>query len=278
VYVEVESADSREPQSRRKGVTEAMKRLALIVVVLALTATLACAAEVWIQRVEENGRLLVPLRGVFEAAGATVDWQGATQTIEIKGGASVIVMVVNNYTATVNGAAVQLDVPPRIVGSSTYIPLRFAGEALGRTVDYKGDRVILASPGSPDIVLLIQGEATGGGTTYVPPATPPSSTTALSITSPRPGARVPPRAEVYGTAPGGSMIVVYTEVRSQADNHVLKNVPGLRHSVPADGNWHVAVAMPVLPANISEPLYYVIKAYYETPQYRSPEVSVRVTR
>jgi len=281
VYVEVEFADPRERQSRRKGVTEAMKRLVLIVVVLAVTATFASAVEVWIQRVEENGRLLVPLRGVFEAAGATVDWHGATQTIEITGGGSAIVMVVDNYRATVNGATVQLDVPPRIVGGSTYIPLRFAGEALGRTVDYKGDRVILASAGAADIVLLIQGEATSGG--YVPtpvptPPTPPTTSAALSITSPRPGARVASRAEVYGTAPGGSMIVVYTEVRSQADNHVLKDVPGLRHSVPANGNWHVAVAIPVLPENISEPLYYIIKAYYETPGYQSPEVSVRVTR
>lgn len=258
-----------------------MKRLMLIVVLLALTATLASAAEIWIQRVEENGRLLVPLRGVFEAAGATVDWHGATQTIEIKGAGSVILMIVDNYRATVNGAAVQLDVPPRIVGSRTYIPLRFAGEALGRTVDYRGDRVILASAAGADIVLLIQGEATSGGYVPVPvptPPTPPTTSGVLSITSPRPGDRVSSRAEVYGTAPGGSMIIVYTEVRSQADNHVLKDVPGLRHSVPADGNWHVAVAIPVLPANISEPLYYIIKAYYETPGHRSPEVSVRVTR
>jgi len=58
-----------------------MKRLALVAVVLAMTATFASAVEVWINRVEENGRMLVPLRGVFEAAGAAVEWYGASTTI-----------------------------------------------------------------------------------------------------------------------------------------------------------------------------------------------------
>lgn len=251
----------------------------MVCAVLAVAVTVTSAAvQVWIDRVEENDRLLVPLRGVFEAAGATVDWKGATNTVEITGQGTTIVMIVNNMWATVNGNGVQLDVPPRLVGGRVHIPLRFAGEALGRRVEYQGSQVLLSGGTGADIVLLIKGESAG----YVGPVTPPVVTppvaAGLAITSPREGEHVPPRAEVYGTAPGGSMIVVNTEVRAQDDNHILKTVPGLRHSVPADGNWHVAVACPDLPANIAEPLYYVIKAYYETPTYRSPEVSVKVFR
>jgi hypothetical protein len=247
------------------------------VLVVAVTVSSA-AVQVWINRVEENDRLLVPLRGVFEAAGATVDWMGATNTVEITGQGTKIVMIVNNMWATVNGNAVQLDVPPRLVGGRVHIPLRFAGEALGRRVEYQGSQVLLSGGAGEDIVLLIKGEAAGYVGPVTPPVVPPPVAAGLAITSPREGAHVPPRAEVYGTAPGGSMIVVNTEVRAQDDNHILKSVPGLRHSVPADGNWHVAVACPDLPPNIAEPLYYVIKAYYETPTYRSPEVSVKVFR
>jgi len=257
-----------------------MKRLVLVAVVLVVTATFASAVEVWIDRVEENGRILVPLRGVFEAAGAAVEWRADTQTILMNAENIGISMVVGSEMARVNGELVYLDVPPRNIGGRVHIPLRFAGEALGRTVNYRGDHVVLSSAAAPDIVLLITGEATGY---YQSPAVVPTTTTPgmgqpPTITSPRPGDRVPPRCEVYGTAPGGSMIVVNTVVRAQNDDGVLKTVPGLRHKVPADGNWHVAVACPELPPNIAEPLYYVIKAYYETPSYRSPEVSVKVYR
>ena len=74
------------------------------------------------------------------------------------------------------------------------------------------------------------------------------------------------------------MIVVYTEVRAQDDDELLKNVPGLRHKVPEDGNWHVAVACPELAENIAEPLYYVIRAYWTTPTHKSAEASVKVFR
>lgn len=256
-----------------------MKRYAIALVLLALAVTPLLADEyVWINRVEEGGRILVPLRGVFEAVGAEVDWTGSTQSIDITVAGTTINMRVNQPVAMVNGAQVALDVPPRNVGGHVHIPLRFAGEALGKSVDYQGDHIVLSGGTSPTVVLLIAGEATGapvgGGTT----TTTPTGGGALAITSPTQGQLVGPRIEVYGTAPGGSMIIVNTEARKRSDNSLLKTVPGLRHAVPADGNWHVAVAAPVLPANVSEPLYYVVKAYYETPGYRSPEVSVTVYR
>ncbi len=261
-----------------------MKRLVVVTVLLMVAVIPLLADEyVWINRVEEGGRMLVPLRGVFEAVGATVDWKGATQEIDIAMGATAISMQVNNAIATLNGAQVTLDVPPRNVAGRVHIPLRFAGEALGRTVDYKGDHIALTG-GVPIVMLLISGEASmaavSGGTTTTTTTTTTTGNAnkPLAITSPVEGQRVQPRIEVYGTAPGGAMIVVNTEARAQDDQHLLRVVPGLRHSIPADGNWHVAVAAPVLPANVAEPLYYVVKAYYETPTYKSPEVSVTVYR
>ena len=98
------------------------------------------------------------------------------------------------------------------------------------------------------------------------------------IRLPAPDSKVPPRAEVYGTGPPGTVIVVYTEVRLQEDDSLLKNVPGLRHRIEADGSWHVGIAIPELPASVAEPLYYVIKAYWATPTRKSQEGAVRVYR
>lgn len=248
-----------------------MRTLVLASVLLTMLAGMACADQyMWIDRIEENGRLLVPLRGIFETYGAQVGWDAATRTVTITAPAMSIAMQIDSHTAMVNGAPRQLDVPPRVFNGRTYIPLRFAAEALGERVEYLGDRIDLPTIG---LTLLIRGEAEGPGE--------PSGGGAmrsLSITSPTDGATVGPRIEVYGTAPGGSMLILETEVRGQAENDLIKVVPGIRHEVPMDGNWHFAIAAPTLPANITKPLYYVIRAYYEMGGQRSEPVTVKVYR
>ncbi len=250
-----------------------MRTWVLAVLLVALTTTMVCAEQyMWIDRVEENGRLLVPLRGIFETYGAQVGWHPSTRTVTITAPALNVSMQINSYTAMLNGQARQLDAPPRVRNGSTYIPLRFAAEALGERVEYMGDRIDLPTVG---LTLLIRGEATAPGGT----GSPGGGTGArLTITSPQQGATIGPRIEVYGTAPGGSMLILETEVHAQDDDELLRVVPGIRHEVPANGNWHFAIAAPVLPANIAEPLYYIINAYYEIGGQVSDPVSVRVYR
>jgi hypothetical protein len=119
----------------------------------------AAQSEIWVDRVEEDGRLLVPIRGIFEAFGASVNWDGAVREVSITHRGGNLAMWVNDYTAYVNGSRYQLDVPPRLVGGRVHVPLRFVGEALGGTVDYVIDyvdiqvgadflRVHLANPSS----------------------------------------------------------------------------------------------------------------------------------
>ncbi len=232
-----------------------MKRLAIVVCLLVATLTVYAAGDyMWIDRVQENGRLLVPLRSVFEAYGAQVGWDNATRTVTIQSPTLNIRMDVNSYTATVNGQAQTLDAPPRVIDGSTYVPLRFAAEALGEKLTYKGDRIEMPTAG---LTLLIRGEATG------PQDTGQTAPTAqVTITQPAEGSTIGPRVEVTGTAPGGSFLVLDTEVRAQDDDELIRVVPGLRHDVPASGQWHFAIAAPSLPLNITdEPLYYVIRAY-----------------
>ncbi len=247
-----------------------MRRIALVVVLIALMAGAVSAEQyMWIDRVMESGRLLVPLRGIFEALGAQVGWEDSTQTVTVTAPAMNIAMRINSPSAIVNGVPTQMDVPPRMVAGRTHVPFRFVAEQLGGKVDYQGDRIEMPTVG---LTLLFRGEATGPTEEY------PTATGQLSITQPTAGSTIGPRIEVYGTAPGGSLLVLETEVRAQDDNELIKVVPGIRHDVPASGNWHFAIAAPVLPANISEPLYYIIKAHYETAGHVSEAVSVKVFR
>ncbi|MFW5867596.1 MAG: copper amine oxidase N-terminal domain-containing protein [Armatimonadota bacterium] len=232
-----------------------MKRLAIVGVLLLATVTM-CAAQnhIWIDRVEENGRLLVPLRGIFEHYGAEIGWENATRTVTIEAPALNVRMQIDSRAAMLNGQTHMLDAPPRVMAGRTYIPLRFVAEALGEKVSYKDDRVVMPTMG---LTLLIRGEASGPEE----PTEEAAPTGQVEITEPTEGSMIGPRVEMRGTAPGNSFLVIETEVRAQDDDELLRVVPGIRHSVPASGNWHFAIAAPQLPDNVSEPLYYVIRAY-----------------
>jgi len=85
-----------------------------------------------------DGTTLVPLRGIFEALGAKVEWDGATQTVSaVKGDIQVSVQL-NNKTGYVNGKAIPLNVAPQAINGSTMVPLRFISESLGAKVEWDG--------------------------------------------------------------------------------------------------------------------------------------------
>lgn len=81
-----------------------------------------------------DGRVLVPLRGVLEKMGATVDWMPATQTVVASKGDMELDLPIGSRHATVNGRQVTLDVPAMTIAGSTMVPLRFVSEALGADV------------------------------------------------------------------------------------------------------------------------------------------------
>ena len=83
----------------------------------------------------ENGRTLVPLRAIFEKIGATVDWDGTTQTVKATKGDISVSLTINNTTAYKNGEAIALDVPGKIINGRTLVPVRFIADCFG--VDVK---------------------------------------------------------------------------------------------------------------------------------------------
>ncbi len=119
-----------------------------------------------VEPVNRSGRLLVPMRAIFEGLGAEVSWDGAARTASaVLGGRSVSVTI-GSTAAVVNGRAATLDVPAEIVSARTLVPLRFVMTALGADVEYIANERLVAIRGSgaafeltPDALEKFAGES-----------------------------------------------------------------------------------------------------------------------
>ena len=90
-----------------------------------------------IEPITEGDRTLVPMRAIFEALGAEVEWENETQTATAtKNGITVSVTIDSNKMQK-NGEEIELDVPARLVEDSrTLVPLRAISEAFGCQVEW----------------------------------------------------------------------------------------------------------------------------------------------
>jgi hypothetical protein len=86
-----------------------------------------------------GGRTMVPLRGVFEAIGAYVEYDRNLRTVRARKNNEEVMLRVGERVATKNGAEMLLDVPAMIVSQRTMVPLRFVAESLGAKVEYDPD-------------------------------------------------------------------------------------------------------------------------------------------
>ncbi len=84
----------------------------------------------------ENGRTMVPMRKIFEALNATVDWEDSTETITATKDNATIILQINNEVMYNNGVAEILDVAPVIVNSSTFVPIRAVSQSLNASVNW----------------------------------------------------------------------------------------------------------------------------------------------
>nr|WP_243734984.1 clostripain-related cysteine peptidase [Paenibacillus turpanensis] len=85
-----------------------------------------------------NDKTMVPLRAIFEALGATVEWEAATQTATAEKDGTVVVLQIGNPVAAVDGEAVTLQQAAELVNGHTMVPARFVSEALGAEVKWDG--------------------------------------------------------------------------------------------------------------------------------------------
>lgn len=83
-----------------------------------------------------NDRTMVPMRAIFEAFNATVDWNNDTQTVTATAAGKTIRLTIGSNTADINGNSIALDVPAQMINGRTLVPLRFVGEALDSEVNW----------------------------------------------------------------------------------------------------------------------------------------------
>ena len=85
-----------------------------------------------------NSRTMVPLRSIFEAMGAEIQWDNATKTVTATRGDVTISLAVGSNTMYVNGEARTLDTPACIINGRTMVPTRAIAEAFQAGVQWIG--------------------------------------------------------------------------------------------------------------------------------------------
>ena len=83
-----------------------------------------------------DGRTMVPLRAIFEAMGAEIEWDGDTQTVAAIKDETVVVAFIGEKVIYINDEDVEIDVPPMIKDGRTLVPVRFITEAFGYNVKW----------------------------------------------------------------------------------------------------------------------------------------------
>jgi len=95
-----------------------------------------------------DGRTMVPMRVIFEALGAEVQWNAATSTITATKDDLVIQTTIGNKTMRINGVAKEMDTAPISIAGRTLVPVRFISEAFNCEVRWDPDTrtVHISSP------------------------------------------------------------------------------------------------------------------------------------
>jgi rare lipoprotein A (peptidoglycan hydrolase) len=99
---------------------------------------------------------LVPMRAFFKALDVSISWDNETNTavcyidnIELK-------ITIDSSTAYINDEKITMNVPARLIDGTTFVPLRFVGEALGYTVEWDQDTssIVLTKDVASKVTIL----------------------------------------------------------------------------------------------------------------------------
>jgi len=90
------------------------------------------------QPMELKGHVMVPLRGVFEEMGGTVQWDQAAQMVTVQKGDVTIKMTIGESHALKNEETVVTQVKSVLRSGTAYVPLRFLAETLDANVHWDG--------------------------------------------------------------------------------------------------------------------------------------------
>lgn len=86
-----------------------------------------------------DGHILVPMRGIFEALGAELEWEEKAKAVHVQREHNLMKLTAGSNVAIHNGQAIDLEVPAILHEGRMYIPLRFVSEGLGEEVSWDPD-------------------------------------------------------------------------------------------------------------------------------------------
>lgn len=86
-----------------------------------------------------EGRTLVPLRAIFEALGASVEWDNDTRSVLSERAGSSVALAIGSNVMKVNGVDKVLDVPAQIIQDRTLVPVRAISEAFDCKVEWNNE-------------------------------------------------------------------------------------------------------------------------------------------
>lgn len=134
-----------------KGILKMKKFISLVSAVTLAISSITCASaadegiKVYlegskinfdVQPQTINNRTMVPIRAIFEAMGANVTWDDATQTAVSTKDDTTVKMTLNSTTEYINDTAYTMDVTPVIIDGRTLAPARYVAEAFGYYVNW----------------------------------------------------------------------------------------------------------------------------------------------
>ena len=85
----------------------------------------------------ENGRTMMPVRGIAEAIGAEVDYDSDSRIVTVENEDTMIAMRIGDNEMEVNGQPVMLLTAPEIKEDRTMLPIRDVAEALDCEVEWQ---------------------------------------------------------------------------------------------------------------------------------------------
>lgn len=98
-----------------------------------------------------EGHTLVPVRAVFEKAGAEVTWDQETQTATICRGEYTVTIKYGDSVMYKNGEPIELEQPADVINNRTMIPVRAIAEAMDFAVTWDGHHslILISTSGKP---------------------------------------------------------------------------------------------------------------------------------
>ena len=102
-----------------------------------------------------NDRTMVPVRAIFEALGAGVEWNDETKTVTATKGETIVSLTINSNVISVNGEEKAIDTPAMIVNDRTLVPVRAISEAFDCTVEWDGVTYTVIITSAPEEIVVI---------------------------------------------------------------------------------------------------------------------------